>query len=114
LGSECFPKLEVLQDYALDINVAYEVNFQTVYLPIYEILPIRCSFHFPLFSAFLRLCFYALISDGFRLILTGEIGRNRCCSPSFENSSSTVVFAKPHSCRISIFGDHSLPDLLIK
>jgi len=34
IGELCSPKLEVLQDSVSERNVAYEVNFQTVYFPI--------------------------------------------------------------------------------
>ena len=78
-GSECSPKLEVLQDSAFETNVVYEVNFQTVYLPIDLIFSIRCSSHF----SFIRLSpimFYPLISDAVRLLVTVENGCNRCSS----------------------------------
>jgi len=50
-GSKCSPKLEVPQDFAFEKNVVYGVNFQTVYLSIELIFPIRCSSHF----SFIRL-----------------------------------------------------------
>jgi len=78
-GSECSQKLEVLQDSAFETNVAYELNFQMVYLPIYLISPIRCSLHF----SFIRLSpivLYPFKSDVVRLIVTVENGRNRCSS----------------------------------
>jgi len=57
-GSEYSPKQEVLQDSGLEINVAYEVNFQTEYLPIDFSFPIRCSLHFSFIrlSPLLSLC----------------------------------------------------------
>jgi len=78
-GSECSPKLEVLQDSAFETNVVYEVNFQTVYLPIDLIFPIRYSLHF----SFIRLSpivFYPLKSDAVRLIVTVENSFNRYSS----------------------------------
>jgi len=44
--SECSPKLEVLQDPGFQRNIAYEFDFQTVYLPMDWIILIRCSLHF--------------------------------------------------------------------
>ena len=48
-GSECSPQLEIPPDSALERNDAYEVNFQTVYLLIDLIFPIRGSLHFSFF-----------------------------------------------------------------
>jgi len=77
-----------------------------LYLLIDLIFPIRCSLHFP-FRLSPIVLIYALLSDAVRLILTGEIvRRSRCCSTSFENLAA--LFSKPHACRISISGDHSL------
>jgi len=70
-GGECSSKLEVLQDSAFETNVVYEVNFQTVYLPIDLIYPIRCSSYF----SFIRLSpieLYPLKSDADRLIVTAN------------------------------------------
>jgi len=62
MGSECSPKVEVLQDSAFEKNVVYEVNFQSVYPPIDWIFPIRRSSHF----SFIRLS-PIVLSDAFRL-----------------------------------------------
>jgi len=80
-GSEFSVMLEVMQDSAFEINAVYKVNFQTVYLPITLICPIRWSLHFfPLSASFLCLVvLYALKSDAVRLI-TVENGHNRCSS----------------------------------
>ena len=52
-GSECSPKLEVLQDSAFETNVGSKFSND---LPIDLIFPIRCSVHFFL-SASLRLSY---------------------------------------------------------
>jgi len=46
MGSECSPQLEVRQDSDFEKNEVCEVNFQTVYLPIDLVFPIRCFLHF--------------------------------------------------------------------
>jgi len=78
-GSECSPKLVVLQDSAFEPNVVYEVNFLTVYLPIDLIFPIRCSLHFSCIRIS-PIVLYPLKSDAIRLIVTFENGCNRCRS----------------------------------
>jgi len=57
-GSEFSLKLEVLQDSASEINVVYEVNFQTVHLSIDLIFPVRrsCNLTFKVFN-FQNSCF---------------------------------------------------------
>jgi len=78
-GSECSPKLAVLQDSALETIVVYEVKFQAVHLPIDLIFPIRCSLHF----SSIRLSpivLYPLKRDAVRLIVTVANGCNRCSS----------------------------------
>jgi len=79
MGSECSPKLEVLQDSAIETNAAYEVNFQTAHLSIDLIFPIRCSLHFSFIRLF-PIVLYPLKSDAVRLIVTVGNGLNHCSS----------------------------------
>jgi len=72
-----FSKTEVLQDSAFEKKVVFEVKFQTVYLLIDFIFPIRCSLQFP-FIRLSPIVLYPLKSDAVRLIVTVQNGRNRC------------------------------------
>ena len=94
---------------------SYEVYLQTVYLLIELIFPIRCSSHF----SFIRLSpivLYPVESDAVRLIVTVENGCNQCISIHRLKIQllNCLIFKISFLCTTSTFGDHSLPDFIIK